>query len=168
MKNRDLSSDEIIAITTLNCCANAIRDMLPKLQRRLKATGNARRIGLAKGAAESIARVVKCMIEASPDEDQQQMVINRMSRLHLQFGHVRKHPEELVIMSAADADTLLSPVLEKCDLDCPCVLLDETGETVIDRSYVKGCEIRKALKRVGVSEVGLSKECPYQFVLERR
>ena len=31
-------------------------------------------------------------------------------------------------------------------------------------AMVKGCEIRKALKRIGVSESGLSMDCPYQLM----
>ena len=164
MKCRPLSSDEIVAVTTLNCCANAILDNLEKLRRRLKSCGLGYMIGLLIGAARIIARVVQSVIEESPDADQRQMVLIRMSRLQLQFGHVRKHPEDLVIMTKADAETLFAPVLDRCDLECPCITLDADGNSVCDKAAVKACETRKALKRAGLSEVGLSMDCPYQMM----
>ena len=164
MKYRQLNNDEIVAVTTLNCCANAILDNLPKLERRLKNSGNGRMIGLLKGAAKSVANVVQRTIEENPDTDVQHMIITRMSRLKLQFGHVRKHPEELVIMTKADAETLLAPVLDRCDLECPCILEDEDGDRIVSTAMVKACETRKALKRIGLSEVGLSMDCPYQMI----
>ena len=167
MKYRTLSSDEIVAVTTLNCCANAILDNLEKLRRRLQSCGLGYLIGLLIGAARIVARVVQSVIDESPDEDQRKMVLIRMSRLQLQFGHVRKHPEELVIMTKADAETLLAPVLDRCDLECPCITLDAEGNPVCDKAAVKACETRKALKRVGLSEVGISMDCPYQMMARR-
>lgn len=164
MKYRKLNNDEIIAVTTLNCCANAIRENLPRLERRLKAGGKGRCIGLLNGAAKTVANVVQFAIEESPDPDQRQMIINRMSRLKLQFGHVRKHPEELVIMTKHDAEILLAPVLEKCDLECPCITYDDDGNRIGNPAMVKSCETRKALKRIGLSELGLSMDCPYQML----
>lgn len=64
-----------------------------------------------------------------------------------------------------DAQTLLAPVLDRCDLDCPCVECTEDGERSVRRAMVKGCETRKALKRLGLAEVGLSMERPYQYIV---
>ena len=164
MKYRQLNHDEVVATTTLNCCANAVLDNVAKVERRLKNCGNGRMIGLLKGASKNIANVVETLIKESPDLDQQQMIITRMSRLKLQFGVVRKHPEELVIMSQHDAEILLAPLFEKCDLDCPCIYYDEEGNKIGNAAMVKGCEIRKALKRIGISEYGLSADCPYQML----
>lgn len=33
---RKLSSDEVVALTTINCCSNALRDNAGKLSRRLR------------------------------------------------------------------------------------------------------------------------------------
>lgn len=164
MTYRKLSGEEVVALTTINCCVNAFYDKLPQLERRLKNQGKGRLIGLAKGAAKIIGKVVEAVIEEAPDEDQKAMILTRMSRLHLQFGAVRKHPEELIIMTQADAQTLIAPVLEKCDLECPCISEDDDGNRYVNSAMVKGCEIRKALVRSGVSENGLGAECPYQFV----
>lgn len=70
-----------------------------------------------------------------------------------------------MIMTMDDAQTLLAPVLDRCDLDCPCVDCTDDGERSVRRDLVKKCETRKALKRIGLSEVGLSMECPYQYIL---
>lgn len=164
MSYRKLSSEEVIALTTINCCVNAFFDKVPHLERRLKRSGMGRLLGLAKGAAKVISKVVQVVIEEAPDEDQRAMILTRMSRLQLQFGVVRKHPENLIIMTQEDAETLIAPVLEKCDLECPCISEDDEGNRFVNAAMVKGCEIRKALVRSGVSENGLGSECPYQFV----
>ena len=165
MKYRQLNNDEIVAVTTFNCCANAILDNLGKIEHRLKANKNGMYIGLLKGASKIIANVVKMLIEENPDKDVQHMIITRMSRLKLQFGHVRKHPEELVIMTKHDAEILLAPVLDRCDLECPCITYDEEGNRIGNSAMVKGCETRKALRRIGLAEVGLSMDCPYQMMM---
>lgn len=154
---RKLSTDEVIGLTTINCCANAIRDNEPKLRRRL---GDAA-VNLTK-AADLVAGAVEQLIEGAPDADQRQMIINRMSRLKLQFGHTRQHPEELVIMSVDDAQTLLAPLFDRCDIDCPCC---QYGEHEVNMALVKQCETRKALNRIGVSETGLGGECKYQYLI---
>jgi len=161
---RNMSDEEVVGVTTLNCCANAIIDNLGKVERRLRESKNGRYIGLLKAASKIVAKAVKLLIEENPDADVRHMIITRMSRLKLQFGHVRKHPEELVIMTVDDAQTLLAPVLEKCDLDCPCISDTEDGERIVNTALVKSCETRKALKRIGLAEVGLSMDCPYQMI----
>lgn len=161
---RQLCDDEVKGVTTLNCCSNAVMDALPKIERRLRNSGNGRYIGLLKAASKIIANVVERVIKESPDTDQQAMIITRMSRLKLQFGHARKHPEELVIMTKHDAEILLAPVLDRCDLECPCITYDEEGNRIGNIAMVKGCETRKALKRIGLAEVGLSMDCPYQLI----
>lgn len=162
---RQLNNEEIVAVTTLNCCANAVLDNLPKVEPRLKYNGKGRMIGMLKGASKIIANAVQSLIEENNDRDQQAMIITRMSRLKLQFGHVRKHPEELVIMSKADAETLLAPVLDRCDLECPCISENDDGDRIVNAAMVKACETRKALKRIGLAEVGLSMDCPYQMMM---
>lgn len=164
---RELRSDEVIALTTLNCCANAILDNLPQLEKRLKGAGKGRLFGMAKGASKALAKLVQAVIEESGDPDQQTMIIRRMRGLHLQFGYVRKHPDDLVMMSRDDAETLLAPVLEKCDLECPCITYDEDGNRVGNVAMVKACETRKALKRIGLSENGIGMDCPYQMLMGR-
>lgn len=165
MKYRDFSGEEVAALQTLHCCANAIGDNLPKLKRRMKSAGLGRMFGLLSGAAAVVTKCVWALLMSCPDEDKRFSIQTRMSRLHLQFGHVRKHPEDLVMMTTKDAETLLAPVLEKCDLECPCSLEACGGNQKLHEALVKSCETRKALKRIGVSEVGLSMECPYQMMV---
>ena len=112
-----------------------------------------------------VAEVVEHLLTESEDEDEQALIIKKMSRLQLQFGYVRKHPETLVMMNADDAQTLLAPVLEKCDLECPCIEYEENGDRKMVQRLVKGCETRKALKRLVLAELGLSMECPYRMMV---
>ncbi len=161
MNAREMSHEEIIGTTTLNVCVNAIRDSADKLARRLTEEQKQ----TIRQSADRLAEVVRQLIEGEGDEDQREMILRRMSRLKLQFGVVRKHPEDLIIMTEKDAQTLLAPVLDRCDLDCPCVECTEDGERSVRRAMVKGCETRKALKRLGLAEVGLSMECPYQYIV---
>lgn len=158
---RKLSTDEIIPLTTINCCANATRDNAPKLARRLMGSGLEE--NLAK-AADLIAAVVEYIIESAPDPDQRTMILRRMGSLQLQFGHTRKHPEDLIMMDMGDAQTLLAPVLDRCDIDCPYDALSESGVTC-NQAAIKACEVRKALARIGVAETGLGSGCKYQFLL---
>lgn len=162
---RELSTDEIKGLTTLNVCANAIRDSLPMLGKRFKRAGQEQKQQAVEKLADEVAGVVDWLVHESEDEDQQKMVMTRMSRLKLQFGSVRKHPESLVMMTTEDAQTLLAPVLDKCDLECPCVEYAPNGDRVVIKSLVKACETRKALKRIGLAEVGLSMDCPYMMML---
>lgn len=164
MHNRQLNNDEVIALQTYNCCSQAILDNLSKLERRLKAYHLGWMIGLLKGAAKILHNVVLRILMTEEDPDLRQRIIIRMSKLQLQFGHTRKHPEPLVILTIKDAQTLLGPVLEKCDLECPCITYDDAGNKICDPTMVKGCEIRKALRRAGLAEVGISADCPYQMI----
>lgn len=167
MRNRQLNSDEVIALQTLNCCSNAVFANIPNLERRMKATGLGRWIGMTKGAAKVLHLVVRHVLLTGSDPDQREMILRRMGSLQLQFGHTRKHPEKLIMLSQEDAETLLAPVLEKCDLDCPCITYDKNGDRVLNTAMVKACETRKALKRAGMSETGLSYECPYHMMTGR-
>lgn len=162
---RKLSSDEIINTTTANCCANALRDCAQKLARRLKGSGLENNLAQA---ADLVAAVVEFIIEGAPDPDQRTMILRRMGSLQLQFGHTRKHPEDVVIMSMPDAQTLLAPLFDHCDMECPFDAIAEDGSRVCDRAAVKACEVRKALVRIGVSENGLGGECKYQFLMGKK
>ena len=159
---RELSTPEIQGVTTFNCCANAIRDSMKLVEKRLSKPGHEGYMEKLKNAADMVADVVEHLITESDDEDQQKMIRIRMSRLKLQFGAVRKQPESLVMMTNEDAQTLLSPVLDRCDLECP--MEDETLTDAQRRECIRRCETRKALKRIGLSEVGLSMDCPYQMM----
>ncbi len=157
---KQLSNDEVIGMTTINCCANAVEDCAGKLSRRVT---QEQKQDIDK-AVLTMKGLVKTVLDEAPDEDQRKMILRRMGRLKLQFGAVRKHPEDLVMLSVEDAQTLFAPVLDRCDLDCPCVSVDEDGDKTVNALLVKQCETRKALKRAGVAELGLGMECPYQFL----
>ena len=158
---RELRSDEVIALRS----SIAVRTRSWTTCRSWRSGGRVR--DMAKGASKALAKLVQAVIEESGDPDQQTMIIRRMRGLHLQFGYVRKHPDDLVMMSRDDAETLLAPVLEKCDLECPCITYDEDGNRVGNVAMVKACETRKALKRIGLSENGIGMDCPYQMLMGR-
>ena len=159
---RKLSTEEVKSLTTDNCCANALMDTAPKLARRLRGSGLEE--NLTK-AADLVAAVVEYIIEGAPDPDQRTMILRRMAGLKLQFGHTRKHPEDIVIMDMHDAQMLLAPLFDRCDLECPFEATDADGNRIADRAAVKGCEIRKALIRLGVAETGLGGDCRFQYLM---
>lgn len=162
-----LNTEEVAAVKTAIVAAAALEDKLPLIARRLKGMGKGSQVGLLKGAQKQMMNAAWAVIRESPDVDQQEYIMRRVERLQLQFGAVRKSPEDMVIISTADAQTLFAPVLEKCDLDCPCVKLDKNGEEVPDIVAIKQCETRKALVRAGVSQVGLG-TCPYSMLIGRK
>lgn len=162
-----LNTEEVAAVKTAIVAAVALEEKYPLIARRLKEMGKGRIAGLLKGAQKQMMSAAWAVIRESPDVDQQEYIIRRLDRLKLQFGAVRKSPEDMVILSTADAQTLFAPVLEKCDLDCPCVKLDKDGEEVPDIAAIKQCETRKALVRAGVSQLGLG-TCPYQMLTGRK
>lgn len=160
-----LNTEEVSAVKTAIVAAVALQDKMPYLTRRLKGMGKGRVAGLLKGAQKVMIDSAWDIINESPDEDQRECIKRRVDRLQLQFGSVRKSPEELVYLSAGDAQTLFAPVLEKCDLECPCVKMNKDGEEEPDIVAVKQCETRKALVRAGVSQLGMG-TCPYQFMVK--
>ena len=162
-----LNTEEVAAVKTLIVAAAAVEDKLPLIARRLKGMGKGSQVWLLKGAQKQLMNATWAVVRESPDVDQQEYIMRRVDRLQLQFGAVRKHPEDMVILSTADAQTLFAPVLEKCDLDCPCVKLDKNGEEVPDIVAIKQCETRKALVRAGVSQIGLG-TCPYSMLIGRK
>ena len=109
--------------------------------------------------------MVENLVEGAPDPDQRTMILRRMAGLKLQFGHTRKHPEDIVIMDMHDAQLLLAPLFDRCDLECPFEGTDRDGNRIADRAAVKGCEIRKALIRLGVAETGLGGDCRFQYLV---
>lgn len=160
---RRLNTEEVAAVKTVLVSAAALEDKMPILERRLKGMGRGRLLGLLKGAVKTMGNTMWAIIRESEDEDQQEYIVRRLDRLQLQFGAVRKRPEDMIILSVDDACTLIAPALEKCDIDCPCVKLDNNGEEVPDIVAIKQCETRKALVRAGVSELGMG-TCPYQMM----
>lgn len=161
---RKLSTEEIQGLTTINCCANALTDSIAKFSKREKREGYDYASKL-RTAAGLVAEVVEHVIESAPDEDQRVMILRRMSTLKLDFGHVRKHPQDLVMMDYKDADLLLAPVLDRCDLEYPCQ--DESLSERQQWAACKACETRKALTRLGVQEAGLGSKCQYQYLLAK-
>lgn len=159
---RKLTTQEIADVTTFNCCANAVQDKLDHFARRERDEGYPYTDKLRE-AYRLLAEVVEHVIESAPDEDQRIMIRRRMGALKLDFGHVRKHPMELIWMDLNDADMLLAPVLEKCDLECPCQ--DESLTENEQWIACKMCETRKALLRIGVQDSGLGSKCKYQYLL---
>ena len=158
------STDEIKVMTTINCCANAVIDSIPRFGKLAKRDGFDYSGKLAE-ASRLLSEIVQHLMEIAPDEDQREMIWRRMRGLKLQFGHVAKHPDNLVWLDVNDANTLLAPLLDNCDIACPCT--DDSLTDEQKRACVKQCETRKALRRLGVQEDGLSSECPYQWMIGR-
>ena len=160
---RKLSAEELRALTTINCCTNALRDMKKYIQKMCRRNGREDLLQQLETAAHLSGGVAKELIESAPDEDQKVMIIRRMRGLKLQFGYVRKHPPDIVTMDMKDANLLLAPLFDRYDLECPC--LDDAYDYKTQVQLVKMCEVRKALVRLGVSENGLGGMCKYQMMI---
>lgn len=160
---RKLSTEELRALTTINCCTNALRDMKQYIQKLCRRNGREELLQQLETAAHLAGGVAKELIESAPDEDQKVMIIRRMRGLKLQVGYVRQHPDDMVTMDMKDANLLLAPLFDRCDLECPC--LDEAYDYKTQVQLVKMCEVRKALVRLGVSETGLGGMCKYQMLI---
>lgn len=160
---RKLSSEELRALTTINCCTNALRDMQQYIRKMCKRNGREDLLEDLEKAAHLSGGVARAMIEAAPDEDQRIMIIRRMQGLHMQLGYTRKHPPEVVTMDMRDANLLLAPLFDRCELECPCQ--DDAYDYKTQMQLVKMCEVRKALVRLGVAEDGLGGKCQYQYLI---
>lgn len=161
---RPLNTDEIKALQTINVAAVASKDNIGLLYRRIDKDYAAK----LQAACDTLREAVEAIIDQSPDEDQRIAIKRRMDHLKLQFGFVRQRPETYLVLSEEDAQTLIAPCLEKCDLECPCIEYGDGGDRTVNKALVKGCETRKALRRLSVSPIGLGSECPYQMLLGRK
>lgn len=157
MKYRRLNQKEIIAAGTLNCTANAVKANIPALSNRLTDEDEKE----VQDALDVLSGMVGKIIGQTPDEDERAHLERRITSLQVSLGYVKKPFNMKVMLSEEDANVLLWPVLERCNLDCPCISLDEDGDTVAKVGAVKGCVTRKALVRAGVRGTGKSSLCPY-------
>lgn len=159
--NSELSTQEVIGAVLMNTAANAVEDAANRLRRLLTPSQREQ----AETAAHMTDELAQAMMNASDDEDQREAIRRRMSVLRVNVGYVDKKPPGMLLLSESDLSTLIGHALNFCDLECPCVTVDdETGERSVNRAAVKGCELRKLFRRIGVSEGGASAECPYSMI----
>lgn len=159
--NSELSTQEVIGAVLLNTAANAVEDAANRLRRVFTPSQREQ----AERAAQMTDALAQAAMNTSDDEDQREAIRRRMSVLRVNVGYVDKKPPGMLLLSESDLSTLIGHALNFCDLECPCVTVDdETGERSVNRAAVKGCELRKLFRRIGVSEGGASAECPYSMI----
>lgn len=156
---RPLNQEEIIAVTTLNCSASASAEKIDKLGKRLSEED----LRALTEANKTIKEMVTKIVNQGPDLDEKRRIVNRMNALKISVGYTNKPFEQMIFLTMDDANTLIWPALERCNLDCPFAELErELGnEMIYDKTGAKQCETRKALIRAGVKGTGLSEFCPY-------
>ncbi len=156
-----LSTQEVIGTVLLNTAANAVEDAANRLSSVLTPLQREQ----AEKAAMTIKTLAQAVMNTTDDDDQQEAIRRRMSVLRVNVGYVDKKPPGMLLLSESDLSTLIGHALNFCDLECPCVTVDDkTGERSVNRAAVKGCELRKLFRRIGLCEGNISAECPYSMI----
>ncbi len=91
----------------------------------------------------------------------------RMDCLKIHVGQADILPKEYIVLDIGDAQTLCGAALDKCDMDCPCVTVDEeTGERTVIREAVRVCEMAKVFKRLMIRGNQSFAECQYSMLTD--
>lgn len=161
MTKRRLNSDDIIALASVNCCGNALANNLAGFERMTDGEGMEK----LHQALENVQDVVRDVIAAEEDPDRATGIRRRLAGMVVSIGHVHKAPDEMYLVSANDLDMLVAAMLEKCEIDCPCVTWGEDGSRTVDTVAVKRCETAKMFKRLLLREKGMGAECRFLGLL---
>lgn len=160
----DLSTREITGLVRIHMTACSVEDAVKELE-RVCTDGELEELSRT---AEGLKGLFNAVVERCGDEDRQVMIRNRAASLKVKVGYADTPQQGKYLVDHDDLEFLIDHMLNYCDMDCPCVVMDEeTGERSIIKQAVKGCEVRKLYKRIGVAE-GASPECPYSMYLAGR
>lgn len=157
---RDFNTEEVTAAVKIHLAACLMNDVSKELGRVFT---RQQREGIAK-RSKGLHELYEKTVSLAGDSDKQAMVRNRAASLTVQVGYARTAPERKFLVDQGDMEILCGHLLNYCDLECPCVVEDEDGSREVIRPAVKGCEIRKLFKRLGLVE-GFSAECPYSMYI---
>lgn len=157
---RDFNTEEVTAAVKIHLAACLMDDVSKELGRVFT---RQQRDGIAK-RSKGLHELYEKAVSLAGDEDKQVMVRNRAASMTVQVGYARTAPERKFLVDQGDMEILCGHLLNYCDLECPCVVENEDGSREVIRPAVKGCEIRKLFKRLGLVE-GFSAECPYSMYI---
>ena len=158
---RDLNMEQLRGAVRIYMAAKSLQDAKKELGGALME----KEPEALEQASNGLESLFNAIIDRCGDPDRQVMARNRAASLKVRIGYTDAPQPGKYLVNADDLSFLVDYMLNYCDMDCPCVVIDEgTGERSIIRQAVKGCAIRKLYKRLGVAE-GMSPECPYSMYL---
>lgn len=160
---RELSTKQVTGLVRVHMSACSLEDALEELG---KAIDEVEADNL-KHTAKWLKQLFNGIVSRCGDEDRQTMVRNRAASLNVKVGYADTPQQGKYLIDQDDLNFLVDHMLNYCDMECPCVVYDESGERSIIKQAVKGCAVRKLYKRIGVAE-GASPECPYSMYLTGR
>lgn len=148
----------VALISAGNC---ALSDGIENLKGRLEEIGC---YDAATQALELLRKTCDTVFDTCKDEDYRIGLERKIGTYHIGLKHVKPECKELHVVGESDMQTLIGHSLNFCDLECPCVSMEEDGARTIDKRLVKACEMRKMYKRLMLTE-GVSAECPYSMLI---
>lgn len=163
---RAYNCEEVTAYVMASVAMNGFEEAAQKLKRRIEAAGKGEAVRIALSLMTGIITELGSM---NGDENQRIALERRAAVTRVSVGYVDKPPRDIICLDERDASTLCGHALNYCELECPCVMVDETtGERSVIVEAVRGCELANVYKRLMVSANGLSAECPYALLPNAR
>jgi len=158
---REYSTDEVRALVRIHMSAYMLNDAVKELGKRQELTETRTELtAIAAGLLSTFEELVK----NSGDEDRQAFTRRKAAALRCNVTYAPKPLENHILLHEKELNMLVGNMLNYCEYECPCVTVDEEGRTV-DKAAVKGCEIRKMFRRLGLEEKGSKIECPYTSII---
>lgn len=156
--NRPLNSNELIKAVMVKVAAGALLDCSKELGRVLEKESCQ---ALAQMGDKALELFEACMT-ATGDREQEVMARRRANALKIGVSYDKKYLQTLITLTPDECTTLVGHALNYCQLECPYADMTEKGEPLVNTAAVKGCELRKLYKRIGLAHMGIvEKGCPY-------
>lgn len=157
---RPLNSNELIKAVMVKVAAGALLDCSKELGRVLNRESCQE---LAQMGGKALEMFEACMT-ATGDEDQAIMARRRANALKVGVSYDKKHMQTMICLTPEECTTLVGHALNYCQLECPYADISEDGEALVNTAAVKGCELRKLYKRIGLAHSGIvGNGCPYHM-----
>lgn len=159
----DLSTKQVTGLVRIHMSACSLEDAVKELGQVIDQDETES----LKQAAKGLKQLFSAVVSRCGDEDRQVMVRNRAASMNVKVGYADMPQKGKYLIDQDDLNFLVDHMLNYCDMECPCVFYDKSGERSIIKQAVKGCAVRKLYRRIGVAE-GASPECPYSMYLTGR
>lgn len=156
--DRPLNSNELIKAVMVKVAACALLDCSKELGRVLDSESCQE---LAQMGGKALELFEACMT-ATGDDDQAIMARRRADALKVGVSYDKKHLQTMICLTPEECTTLVGHALNYCQLECPYADITDNGEALVNTAAVKGCELRKLYKRIGLAHSGIvGNGCPY-------